>query len=81
MQGAGAGVAGTLSREVLPGSCRKTDGGGSCWGAPPWASGAVVMKAAFQVGGSFHREGESQSPQEKRILSVNMLVGSIIIFV
>lgn len=59
----------------------KPTGGGRCWGAPPWASGAIVMKAAFQVGGSFHREGESQSPQEKRILSINMLVGSIIIFV
>lgn len=42
---------------------------------------SVFSEQSSQEGGSFNREGEAQNTWEKRLLLVNMLVGSIILFV
>lgn len=72
----GETVAETLSREVFPGAYRKPGGGIPAGKSLHSIQGQSSIKAVFQTGGHFNREGEDPLPS-----GVSLLVSSISILV
>lgn len=64
----GETVAETLSREVFPGAYRKLGGGIPAGKALHSIQGQSSIKAVFQMGGYFNREGEDPLPSGVSLL-------------